>query len=136
MNLKEILQNSNYVTDEELQDNMLLGMSNNCIAEVNAQCGTLLPFFKEEYLENGDAYNAIPAVWVLRLVEPYLSYAIAANDGDTDARDFHYNRFLKALEQFKTNGLHTITSSEYEGQANSVRAIDVSDRTFHWNGWC
>ena len=136
MNLKEILQNSNYVTDEELQDNMLLGMSNNCIAEVNAQCGTLLPFFKEESLENGDAYNAILAVWVLRLVEPYLSYAIAANDGDTDARDFHYNRFLKALEQFKTNGLHTITSSEYEGQANSVRAIDVSDRTFHWNGWC
>ena len=88
MVLNDIVDNSNYVTDEELQDNMLLGMSNNCIAEVNAQCGTLLPFFKEESLENGDAYNAIPAVWVLRLVEPYLSYAIAANDGGVRSHYF------------------------------------------------
>ena len=66
-----------------------------------------------------------------------------ANDGDTNARDFHYNRFLTALQQFKEKGLGYILTVDpgtgeptgYEGDSVSYRKIDVSDVSVHWKGW-
>lgn len=135
MSLTEIAENSNYITDEEIVTNNLLGIANTCISEVNRRVGTALPFFEEESLVDGDYYDAIPDYWVFALFEPYCSYAIMANDGDKEARDFHYNRFISALSDFKENGLDTITSSEYEGDVVKVTPIDVSDVTVHWGGW-
>ena len=136
MSLKEIVENSNYVTDEELTDSNILGMGNTCLSEVNKKCGTLLPFFTMEDISLGDNYDAIPETWVLALVEPYFSYSIAANDGDYNARDFHYNRFLGAVEDFKNSGMGTISKKEYKGDSNiNVKAIDVSDVTLNWGGW-
>lgn len=136
MSLKEIVNNSNYVTDEELTDSNILGMANTCFSEVNKKCGTLLPFFKTEDVTAPDTYRAIPETWVLALVEPYFSYSIAANDGDYNARDFHYNRFLGAVEDFKDRGMGSITNDSYKGDSNlRVKAIDVSDVTMNWGGW-
>lgn len=135
MSLNEIVENSNYVTDEEIVSNNILGIANTCIAEVNRRVGTALPFFEEESLVDGNYYDAIPGYWVFALFEPYCSYAIMANDGDSEARDFHYNRFLSALNDFKENGLDTITSSEYQGDVVKSTPIDVSDVTVHWSGW-
>lgn len=135
MSLNEIVENSNYVTDEEIMSANVLGIANTCIAEVNRRVGTALPFFEEASLTDGEAYDAIPDYWVFALFEPYCSYAIMANDGDTNSRDFHYNRFLKALDDFKDNGLGTITSSKYAGDAIKCTEIDVSNVTVHWGGW-
>lgn len=135
MTLNEIVENSNYVTDEELTDANVLGIANTCIAEVNRRAGTKLPFFTSESLTDGEAYDALPETWVFALCEPYYSYAIMANDGDSDARDFHYNRFLKAVEDFINNGLGDISTTEYEGDATKFTAVDVSDVTVHWGGW-
>lgn len=135
MSLKEIAENSNYVTDEEIVSSNLLGIANTCISEVNRRVGTALPFFEEESLVDGDYYDAIPDYWVFALFEPYCAYAIMANDGDADARDFHYNRFISALADFKENGIDTITSAEYRGDVVRVLPIDVSDVTIHWGGW-
>lgn len=135
MSLTEIAENSNYITDEEIVTNNLLGIANTCISEVNRRVGTALPFFEEESLVDGDYYDAIPDYWVFALFEPYCSYAIMANDGDKEARDFHYNRFISALADFKENGLDSITSSEYEGDVVKVTPIDVSDVTVHWGSW-
>ena len=142
MLLNDIVTNSNYVTDEELADNNLVGMANTAIAEVNSKCSTNLPFFVDENVST-TPYIAITAFWVLRLIEPYLAYSIAANDTDTNARDFHYNRFLVAVSDFKGKGLDSILKIDpetgeptgYEGDSSNMVKMDVSDVTVHWMGW-
>lgn len=142
MLLDDVVKNSNYVTDEELEDTNLVGISNSAIAEINSKCSTNLPFFVEENVST-TIYNAITASWVLRLIEPYLAYSIAANDTDSDARDFHYNRFLVAINDFKNNGLDDILTVDpetgedtgYAGNSSNMAKIDASDVTLHWMGW-
>ena len=139
MTLKQIVESSNYVTDEELTDSFLLGMANTAMAEVNAFCGCLLPLWTNESLNDPKAYTALVDSWQIRLIEPYYSYSIAANDGDANARDFHYERFLQALRLFKdggagSGGLGDI-DKEYKGDSERYKEIDVSDITVHWMGW-
>lgn len=142
MLLDDIVKNSNYVTDEELADTNLVGMSNTAIAEVNSKCSTNLPFFTEDNVST-TPYIAITASWVLRLIEPYLAYSIAANDTDVNARDFHYNRFLVAISDFKSNGLDSILTIDpetgeetgYVGNSSNMVKMDPSDVTIHWMGW-
>lgn len=141
MILNEIVSNSNYVTDEEINDANLVGMANSAIAEVNSKCSTALPFFIEENVST-TPYNAISQSWLLRLIEPYLSYSIAANDTDSDMRDFHYNRFLQAVSEFGDNGLDSIlkvdpeTGEEtgYAGNSDRMVEVDKSDFAFYWIG--
>lgn len=139
MTLKAIVESSNYVTDEELTDSFLLGMANTAMAEVNAFCGCLLPLWTEASLNDPKAYTALVDSWQIRLIEPYYSYSIAANDGDANARDFHYERFLQALRLFKeagdgSGGLGDI-DQEFQGDSKRYKEIDVSDVTVHWMGW-
>lgn len=142
MLLNDVVANSNYVTDEELTDANLVGLSNTALAEVNAKCATNLPLFTNENAAE-TAYWAIPDFWVLRLIEPYLAYGIAANDTDTNARDFHYNRFLQAVSDFKDNGLSSIATvdpqtgeeTDFAGDSTRMVKVDASDVTVHWMGW-
>lgn len=142
MKLNDIVANSNYVTDEQIEDANIVGMANNAIAEVNAKCSTNLPFFTEENVST-TAYWAVTPSWCLRLIEPYISYSIAANDGDSNTRDFHYNRFLQAIAEFKENGLDDIANVDpstgeevnFAGNSANMVKVDVSDVTLHWEGW-
>jgi len=139
MTLQGIAETSNYVTDEEIAQMNLLGSANAAIAEINAYCGCLLPLFEEESLTDETAYTSLKDTWQIRLIEPYYAYSIAANDGDTNARDFHYNRFLKALDQFKgaSSGAGGVSdlSDEEKGGSDRMKPIDVSEVTVHWEGW-
>lgn len=139
MTLQGIAETSNYVTDEEITNANLLGSANAGISEVNAYCGCLLPLFTEDSLTDATAYTALMDTWQIRLLEPYYAYSIAANDGDTNARDFHYNRFLKAMDQFKgassgSGGMSDL-DEDYQGGSERMKKIDVSDVTVHWEGW-
>ena len=142
MILKDIVDNSNYITDEELVDGNIVGMTNSAIAEINAKCGTELPL-AESVNVSGKAYNALKGTWALRLFEPYLSYSIAANDTDAGTRDFHYNRFLQAVSEFKdkidkailTIDPETGLPTGYEGDSANFAAIDASDYSYPWEGW-
>ena len=133
MSLQEVVANSNYITDEDLISTNLLGIANTAIAEINTRCGTKLPFFKEDDVTKS-TYTALSDSWLLALLEAYLSYSIMANDGDTEARDFHYNRFLTALANFKKYGLGSL-SNTHLGSSLGFRELDVSDVTVHWGGW-
>ena len=141
MILNDIVSNSNYVTDEEINDANLVGMANSAIAEVNSKCSTALPFFIDNNISSVP-YIAITSSWLLRLIEPYLSYSIAANDTDSDMRDFHYNRFLQAVNEFKENGLSSIleidpeTGEEtgYAGDSENMVEVDKSGFNFYWIG--
>ena len=134
MKLNEIVANSNYITDEEMNDNNLLGIANLAIAEVNSKASTRLPFFTDNNI-SAENYVAITPSWLLRLIEPYLSYSIAANDTDADNRDFHYNRFLQAISDFKENGLDDILktdpSADYtafkQAYEDAINRLDLSE---------
>lgn len=145
MLLKEIYESSTYLTDEEMSTSQVLAMANAGLAEVNTKANTNLPFFVSDNYQ-GKTYDAFSANWQMRLIEPYLSYSIAANDSDIEARDFHYNRFLVAVGDFKVNGLDSIVTeitdedgnvveTNYAGNSKRVVPIDASARTNPFKGW-
>ena len=142
MLLNTIVANSNYVTDEQLIESNLVGMANSAIAEINAKCSTNLPLFTSDNI-SAKPYAALLGTWCLRVIEPYFSYSIAANDTDENSRDFHYNRFLQAISELKAN-IHkavllvdpeTGEETGYQGNSSNRAIIDRSKLNFHWRGW-
>lgn len=143
MLLKEIYENSSYVTDEEMSSTQAVANANCAIAEINTKIGTKLPFYvSANYQEQ--SYNKFDDSWQLRLVEPYLSYSIAANDSDVNARDFHYNRFVNAIREFQVSGIESIKTDDvdtegnpidYVGTSKRVVKLDGTDRANPFRGW-
>ena len=141
MLLKDIVKNSNYVTDEQLVDANIVGMANSAIAEINAKCSTNLPLAIEKNVSE-ESYNALKGTWALRVIEPYFSYSIAANDTNSNDRDFHYNRFLQAVMELKEHiedaillvDPETNNPTGYQGTSGNSAVIDASDVTFYWEG--
>lgn len=142
MLLNTIVKNSNYITDEVLDTENIVGMANSAIAEVNAKCKTNLPLFVEDNILT-KPYAALVGTWCLRIIEPYLSYSIAANDTDADSRDFHYNRFLQAITDLKDNIDTAILSKNpetgeptgYEGSSARKAVMNIDKFNFRWRGW-
>ena len=115
-----------HVTDEDIETANLIGMANNGLAEVNSKVKTNLPLCTEANLT--EDYWALKGTWFLRLMEPYVSFAIMANDGDT-VRQEHYQRFLDALNDFKNNGLGDIADVYPEGDEHAGEATDFAGRS-------
>ena len=113
MILKDIYEGSTYMTDEEMSNDQAVAAANQAIAEINTKADTSLPFYENQNYQEIE-YDAFGADWQLRLIEPYISFAIATNDSDNNARDFHYNRFLSALSDFKNKGLIYEVVKEFE----------------------
>lgn len=141
MTLRDVVSNSQYITDEDIDNNNLLGMANNAIAEINSKVKTNLPLCTSDNLTND--YWALKGTWFLRLLEPYVSFTIMANDGDI-VRNEHYQRFLDALNDFKKNGLGDIEDTypeghpsagdptNFGGKSGRKALMDVSERTIIW----
>ena len=141
MTLKQVVDNSQYITDEDIETANLVGMANNGISEVNSKVKTNLPLCTADNLTQD--YWALKGTWFLRLMEPYVSFAIMANDGDT-VRQEHYQRFLDALNDFKNNGLgdiadvypegheHAGEPTGFGGRSGKKAIMDVSERTIWW----
>jgi hypothetical protein len=116
-------------------------MANNGIAEVNGKLKTNLPLCTSENLT--EDYWALKGTWFLRLMEPYVSFTIMANDGD-NVRQEHYQRFLDALNDFKNNGLgdiadvypegheHAGEPTGFGGRSGKKAIMNVSERTIWW----
>ena len=145
MYLKDIYENAQYITDEEMETSQLVAIANGAIAEINTFCKTNLPFYETTNYQTTD-YDAFTNSWQLRLIEPYLSFGIAANDTDTNARDFHYERFKMALRDFLNRGLGdillerddgtgTMVPTGYEGNSKRVVPINAKARVNPFRGW-
>ena len=141
MTLKQVIDNSQYITDEDITTTNLVGMVNNGIAEVNGKVKTNLPLCTVENMT--EDYWALGGTWFLRLFEPYVSFTIMANDGDV-VRQEHYQRFLAALEDFKNNGLgdiadvypegdeHVGEPTGFAGRSGKKAIVDASERFIWW----
>ena len=97
MTLKTILKNSEVFTDEKFNEENLISIANKAISRINTECNTLFPF----YSSVNDDYTAIPQMWQLDLVSPYVSYGIKMNDSALSEADRYLDEFYKALSNFK-----------------------------------
>ena len=97
MTLKTILKNSEIFTDEKFNEENLISIANKAISRINTECNTLFPF----YGSVNDDYTAIPQMWQLDLVSPYVSYGIKMNDSALSEADRYLDEFYKALSNFK-----------------------------------
>ena len=97
MTLKIILKNSEIFTDEKFNEENLISIANKAISRINTECNTLFPF----YGSVNDDYTAIPQMWQLDLVSPYVSYGIKMNDSALSEADRYLDEFYKALSNFK-----------------------------------
>lgn len=97
MTLKTILKNSEVFTDEKFNEENLISIANKAISRINTECNTLFPF----YGSVNDDYTAIPQMWQLDLVSPYVSYGIKMNDSALSEADRYLDEFYKALSNFK-----------------------------------
>lgn len=133
MILKEIYENSSYVTDEDMSSSQIVALANSAIAEINTKIGTKLPFYKNENYQT-IPYDKFDNSWQLRLIEPYLSYSIAANDSDVNARDFHYERFKMALREFQISGISSIKTDDVDSEGNIIDYVGTSKRVVKLDG--
>lgn len=99
MTLKEITKNSAIFTDESFTDAYLLSLANKGISRINTTCKTLFPF----YTDLNQVYEALPDMWQLDLLSPYISYGIKMNDSSLSEADRYLDEFYKALNEFKDN---------------------------------
>ena len=140
MRLIDVAENAQYITDEVIESVNILGIINQCIGHVNTEAKTNLPLSIADHIAMEPGYIALTDSWQLRLFEPYYSWTIASND-DSDRVDFHYSRFLDALNAF-LNSDGTGIIDEFDEDGNNltnygadfgrIKAIDASDIHINW----
>jgi hypothetical protein len=139
MKLKDIVVNSQYITDESVTDTVLVALTNGAIAHINTEVKCNLPFVTSDNL-NAATYDAISNSWQLRLFEPFICFSISSNDNNDTARQFHFSRFLSALDSFIKNGLDSIKKTDESGEdtgytGDSARIFEVDITNADLPGW-
>ena len=97
MTLSEILVNSNFSTDETINQDIAVNTANRALALINTECKTLFPRF-ETFT---DTYNSMPSKWLFTLLSPYISYTVKMNDTSITEADRYLEEFYRALNNFK-----------------------------------
>ena len=99
MTLQQIVNNSQFFTDETVVQVNSLSVANKALSIINTECKTLFPFMETL----NDEYTYMPSNWLFALLSPYLSYAIKMNDSSLSEADRYLEEFYRALNNFKDN---------------------------------
>ena len=97
MTLADIVQNSQFFTDESIDQSSSISVANKALAIVNTECKTLFPNIEDM----NTAYTYMPRKWLFALLSPYISYAIKMNDSSLTEADRYLEEFYRALNNFK-----------------------------------
>ncbi|MBR3209199.1 MAG: hypothetical protein IKN65_00110 [Clostridia bacterium] len=120
MTLSDIVNNSQFFTDETVAQINSVSVANKALSIINTECKTLFPF-----MENlTDVYNYMPKNWLFSLLSPYISYAIKMNDSSLSEADRYLEEFYRALNNFKDN-LGSLLESYEEGDPESGISGDM-----------
>ncbi len=126
MNLKDIVTNSQFFTDETISSVNYLSVANKALAIINVECKTLFPSIENDTTP----YYYMPKNWLYALLSPYISYAIKMNDSSLSEAEMYLNEFYRALENFKDN-LGTLVADYDESDPDSGISSDmVADTGF------
>lgn len=120
MTLQDIVNNSQFFTDETVAQINSVSVANKALSIINTECKTLFPF-----MENlSDTYSYMPSNWLFALLSPYLSYAIKMNDSSLSEADRYLEEFYRALNNFKDN-LGSLIASYDENDPESGISSDL-----------
>ncbi len=97
MTLSEIVKNSQFFTDESIEQDTSINVANKALAIINTECKTLFP----DVESMNDEYSYMPRKWLFALLSPYISYAIKMNDSSLTEADRYLEEFYRALNNFK-----------------------------------
>lgn len=97
MTLSEILKNSQFSTDESIDQDNSINTANRALAIINTECKTTFP--KIESLN--EPYTVMPSSWLFALLSPYISYTIKMNDSSITEANMYLDEFYRALSNFK-----------------------------------
>lgn len=97
MNLTDVINNSEFFTDENAETVNYLSLANKAIAIINIECNTLFPRLKN----TNDTYTYMPKDWFFSLISPYLSYGVKMNDSSLTEAEMYLDEFYRALNNFK-----------------------------------
>lgn len=124
MTLQEIINNSQFFTDESIEKLNSVNVANKALAIVNSECKTLFP-----KMENTtDTYTYMPDHWLFALLSPYISYAIKMNDSSLSEADRYLEEFYRALNNFK-DSLGSLIANYDETDPNSGISSDMVEVT-------
>lgn len=121
MNLTDVINNSEFFTDENAETVNYLSLGNKAIAIINTECKTLFPRIKNE----SDLYTYMPKDWFYALLSPYLSYGVKMNDSSLTEAEMYLEEFYRALSNFKDN-LGSLVASYDEDDATGESGISPS----------
>jgi hypothetical protein len=124
MTLEEIVMNSEFFTDETIENLNSVNVANKALAIVNSECKTLFPFMED--MET--LYTYMPKNWLFALLSPYISYAIKMNDGSLSEADRYLEEFYRALGNFK-DSLGTLIAEYDDTDFNSGISSDMISET-------
>ena len=106
MNLTDVINNSEFFTDENVDSVNYLSLANKAIAIINTECRTLFP----RILIAGDVYTYMPKDWFYALLSPYLSYGVKMNDSSLSEAEMYLEEFYRTLNNFKDSLLSLVDS--------------------------
>lgn len=99
MTLSEILTNSQFSTDESIEQDLAVNTANKALAIINTECKTTFPKLES----TTETYTVMPSNWLFALLSPYISYTIKMNDSSITEADRYLDEFYRALNNFKDN---------------------------------
>lgn len=126
MNLKDIVTNSQFFTDETISSINYLSVANKALAIINVECKTLFPSIESDTTP----YYYMPKNWLYALLSPYISYAIKMNDSSLSEAEMYLNEFYRALENFKDNLGTLVTNYDEGGPDSGISSDMIADTGF------
>lgn len=91
MNLRQLIDEANVLSDEYLEDTTMTQFVNQCIAQINTRAKAKYPFMDSSLVETE---FAIPDNWVRRLFIPFT----AGRTKQVDSSQFEYTDFYAEFE--------------------------------------
>lgn len=130
MNLRQIIDHANNLSDDMLPDDEVIGFVNDAIAAINIEVNADFP-----YLYDMEDAPVFPEKWQRMLIIPYVKARIKEKDSSKFEWEIGYEQFFANLADFKNK--YDIPEEYKDG--TSIES--VSDRSlvdnvpFIWGGW-
>lgn len=126
MNITQLTEQVNRVTDESFPVDFIVSFLNDGIAAINIECESQFPFLDSS---NAEAEPAIPETWQRMLLVNYAAARVKQNDSSQFEYSDLYAQFEHALSKFKSS--YNIPE-EYRLTSQGPRMTDWNNHTYHW----
>jgi hypothetical protein len=128
MNVIQIIQQANLISDEEVSTSQAIGFVNDAIARINVKCKAEFPFFN---INNTNAeYEGFPETWQRALLVPFTVGRIKQKDSSQFEYSDAYGEFQDNLVTFQS---HYVIPEQYKStNMNNSHAPSFEGNYWRW----